>query len=119
MRQPRPFFSLLAITLALFPFIFSTVVAHRAQNQIGALNGTVRDPNGAVIVGAQVTARNNATGEMRNVTTDGKGNFKLEKLAPGKYTVIVTRNGFKNAESSVTIEGGRAETAEIKLEVAE
>jgi hypothetical protein len=119
MCRPRAFVSFLAITLACVSFTVSTVVAHRTQTQNGVLSGTVKDPNGAVVTGAQVTARNDVTGEVRTVTSDGRGNFKLDKLAPGKYTLIATRNGFKNAESSVTIESGGAATVEIKLEIAE
>jgi hypothetical protein len=119
MWRPYPIVSLLLITFVSVSFTLTTVIANRAQNQNGVLSGTVKDPNGAVVPGAQITARNEASGEVRNATTDGRGNFKIEKLAPGKYTVIVTRNGFKNAESSVTIEGERAGTIEIKLEIAE
>src|SRR5262245_373190 len=117
MCWPRSFVSLLTITLAGVLFTLPTVIANRAQTQNGVLGGTVKDPNSAVVVGAQVTARNDATGEVRNTTTDGKGNFKLDKLAPGKYTVIVTRNGFKNAEGKATIESGGTATVEIKLEI--
>src|SRR5581483_5284279 len=119
MRRPYPIVSLLLITCVFASFTLTTVIANRAQNQNGVLSGTVKDPNGAVVPGAQVTARHDVSGEVRNATTDGRGNFKLEKLAPGKYTVIVTRNGFKNAENAVMIEGERAATIEVKLEIAE
>jgi len=85
----------------------------------GTLSGTVKDPNGAVIVGAEVAVRNEVTGETRTATTDGEGRFKIEGLAPGRYTVSIARNGFKTAERSLVIEDTRTATLEVKLEVAE
>lgn len=90
-----------------------------SQSQAGTINGTIKDPNGAVVAGAQVTVRNEATGETRNATTDNEGRFKVEGLALGRYVVSVARNGFKTAERSVAIEGWRTQTVEINLEIAE
>src|SRR5215468_2737550 len=107
--------------MAFLLFTFSSLALDivSSQSQSGIINGTVKDPNGAVVVGAQVTVRNEATGETRNVTTDNEGRFKIEALAPGRYVVSVARDGFKIAERNVSIEGGRTETVEVKLDVAE
>jgi hypothetical protein len=109
----------LIISSLLFMLIFIPLTIASSQTQVGTINGTVKDPNGAVVAGAQVTVRNETTGETRNATTDGQGRFKVEGLAPGRYAVSVTRNGFKTAERNIAIEGGRTEAIEIKLEIAE
>ena len=83
------------------------------------INGTVKDPNGAVVVGAKVTVRSEATGATRDAVTDNQGQFKVGELGPGGYKVTVTRDGFKTAERDAKIEGGNAATVEIKLETAE
>lgn len=114
----KVFLAAFALTLACALTLVSAH-AHFTQNQNGSLTGTVKDPNGAVVPGAQVAIRNDATGELRTVNADSRGNFKSDNLAPGAYTVIVTRNGFKNAETKVTVAGGKPATLEIKLEVAE
>ncbi len=103
--------------LSIFSFLSSNVIS--SQSQTGAINGTVKDPNGAVVVGAQVIVRAEATGETRNATTDREGRFKIEGLAPGRYAVNVTRAGFKPADRSLSVTGGQAETVEIKLEIIE
>jgi len=63
----------------------------------GRLAGNVRDPTGAVIVGAEVTVSNNATGEERKVITDDEGNYSVPLLAPGSYRIRVTTSGFQSA----------------------
>ncbi|MCI0489136.1 MAG: carboxypeptidase-like regulatory domain-containing protein, partial [Blastocatellia bacterium] len=88
------------------------------QTASGTLGGVVKDPTGAVIAGAQVSIRNEATGETRNATTDDEGRFKIEGLAPGRYTLSVSQTGFKDASRNVQIEAGRGAKIEIQLEVA-
>lgn len=83
------------------------------------ISGTVKDPNGAVVAGAQVTVRNEATGETRNAVTDNQGRFKVEGLAPGGYKISINRDGFKTAELAVSMESGKPATVETKLEIVE
>ncbi|HZP02276.1 MAG TPA: TonB-dependent receptor [Terriglobia bacterium] len=61
----------------------------------GAVNGEVTDQSGAVVPGAVITLRNDATGVSRNTSTNDVGLFNLPFLPPGNYTVTVTRQGFK------------------------
>lgn len=109
----------LIISLLFFALLLAPLGRASMQAQNASLSGIVRDPNNAVVNGAQVSVRNEATGETRAAASDGKGEFKLENLAPGRYVVSVTRNGFKTAERSVTLEAGRPATVELKLEIAE
>src|SRR5437660_1030742 len=68
-----------------------------AQSQTtGRIAGTVKDANGAVIVGAEVTVTSLATAEQRKVTTDTEGNYNVPFLQPGTYSVRVTANGFNS-----------------------
>jgi outer membrane receptor protein involved in Fe transport len=59
-----------------------------------AIRGTVTDPSGAVLVGAQVTVTNNSTGTARTVTTGTDGGYVVEPLQAGIYTVKVSMKGF-------------------------
>lgn len=65
------------------------------------LEGTVQDPSGAVIAGADVKLTNLATHVTQTTTTDSGGNYRFISLAPGQYEVDVTANGF--AGSSVQL----------------
>ena len=69
-----------------------------AQSQTtGRIAGTVRDTNGAVIVGAEVTVSSNATAEARRVVTDNEGSYTVPLLPPGEYRVKVMASGFNSA----------------------
>src|SRR2546422_4696367 len=66
-----------------------------AQTQTtGRIAGTMRDPNGAVIVGAEVTVVSSATGDQRKASTDSEGNYAVPLLPSGTYRVKVAASGF-------------------------
>jgi hypothetical protein len=58
-----------------------------------AVRGTVLDPSGAAIVGAQVTVSNDA-GFSRTVDTTSNGTYVVEPLSPGVYRIKVAMKGF-------------------------
>jgi hypothetical protein len=68
-----------------------------AQTVTGAITGTVTDPSGAVVAGAQVTAHNTATGVDSKTTTNGSGFYRIGFLPIGPYTVAIEANGFSKA----------------------
>jgi hypothetical protein len=65
-----------------------------AQTITGDIGGTVTDPTGAVVVGAQVTATNVATGVKNTVTTNQDGIYSVRFLPIGTYKVTITDKGF-------------------------
>lgn len=84
----------------------------------GALSGTVTDPNGAVVAGAEITVTNEATGETRTVTSGSDGSYSVPLLPPGSYGVEAAGSSFKRGVSSgVRVEVTETTTLEIKLEV--
>ncbi|MCU0239924.1 MAG: carboxypeptidase-like regulatory domain-containing protein [Pyrinomonadaceae bacterium] len=91
-----------------------------AQSQVSSadLTGTVTDPNGAIVPGATVTAKNNATGISRNTTTNDNGDYQFIALPIGNYTVSAEAKSFKKAViSPVTLTIGQSASLTIKLEV--
>jgi hypothetical protein len=69
-----------------------------AQSQItGRIAGTIKDPNGARIVGAEVIVTSLATAEERRAKTDSEGNYALPLVSPGTYRVRITASGFNQA----------------------
>src|SRR6266550_2968102 len=96
--------------------VFSAGVA-LGQQSAGSLKGQVSDEFGGVIVGATIVAVN-ANGVVKTVTTNGEGNFVLNGLAPGKYTIRVTATGFATYENAdVELIAGRSQQLNVTLKV--
>jgi hypothetical protein len=66
-----------------------------ALGQTAPLTGTVTDPSGAVVSGANVTVKANATGVEHKATTTSSGTFTVPALPAGDYTVTISARGFK------------------------
>src|SRR5262245_60844277 len=65
-----------------------------AQTGTTSLRGTITDPNGAVVPGAQVTLSNPATGFARTVKSNGQGVYQFLEVPPATYTVTAGATGF-------------------------
>jgi hypothetical protein len=90
----RRAFIILAVVAS---FIFVVTGSGRlfAQETTGSILGTVTDPSGAVIPGAQVVVTNRETGNQRNTVTTGSGLFYFTILPIGDYDLKVSKAGFK------------------------
>jgi len=80
---------------ALIVFAFLSCSAF-AQNS-SSITGTVKDPGGAVIPGAAVTAVEQNTGLHQAITTSTEGNFVFLDLPAGTYTITAEAKGFKKS----------------------
>jgi carboxypeptidase family protein len=84
----------------------------------GSADGTVTDPTHAVVVGATVTLRDNATSSVRTSTTNESGRFNIANVLPGTYDVTVTKAGFREAKlSKQVVNVGSNLTLNVTLEV--
>jgi len=61
----------------------------------GDISGTVTDPQGLLIRGAAVAARELSTNIRQTTSTDGKGFYSLQELPVGVYEITVVAPGFK------------------------
>jgi hypothetical protein len=82
-----------AVLLAAFMALVSAPVF--AQSDRGTITGNVTDPSGAVVPNAKVTATSLDTGEVRETTTSGEGNYTLPELKAGRWRITVEAQGFK------------------------
>ena len=74
---------------------FSAIAYGQAGATTSSLAGSVVDSSGAIIPGADVVAKHNATGAESRAVSDATGNFTIPALPPGAYTVTVSLMGFK------------------------
>jgi hypothetical protein len=108
----------LVAVFALAAMLFSLAALGFAQESSvkGNLAGTVSDPSGAVITGAKVVITG-ATGE-KSGDTDAEGRFVFPLLAPGYYSVKVSKDGFKTVEvKSAEVVTGRTSNVSLKMEL--
>ena len=80
-------------------FSFLAASALQAQGTATIL-GTVTDPSGASVAGAQVTVINIATQFTRTVDTNDSGEYVASALPTGTYSVSVAKTGFQKLERS-------------------
>ncbi len=76
-----------------FLIFFAVLSASFAFAQTGGIKGKVRAPNGSGISGAIITVRQDGE-DLKTVKSDNKGNFLLEGVKTGKYTVVFSKSGY-------------------------
>src|SRR3712207_4589375 len=111
------FFRHLSLSLCLLLGAAGAAMAQSTTN--GAIGGVIKDPQGAVVPGAAVTARSNDTGREGTATSDDEGRFQIVELPPGNYTLTVNATGFAAFTAPrVVVEVGRVTSLDIPLGVA-
>ncbi|MGI9107093.1 MAG: carboxypeptidase regulatory-like domain-containing protein [Pyrinomonadaceae bacterium] len=91
--------------------------ASLAQTSTSRINGSVTDSTGAVVAGAAVTAKNDATGVVQTQNTTDAGLFAFPSLPVGSYTISVEATGFKTLQKTGNVlEIGTPLTVDMALE---
>ena len=104
---------LLQFLLMLFPW---RVPAALAQENFGALQGTISDGTDAVLPGVTVTLTNEATNRVFSTTAGAYGNYIFRKVEPGRYTVAFEHPGFsRSAYPRVDILSAQALRLDVTL----
>ncbi len=90
-----------------------------AQSATGRLSGTVLDPSGAAVPGAEVVVRSETTGSASGLVTSALGVFVAGALAPGLYTIEVSAEGFRrHTVRSVKVDVARETSVPpVRLEI--
>src|SRR5215831_20544584 len=84
------------------------------------LQGSVTDQSGAVVSGAKVTVRNQATGAERIAQTDSDGNYQVAALPPGVYRVEAQGQGFSSQTvNDLTLEVSRIVVQNFQLKIGD
>ncbi|HUQ50134.1 MAG TPA: carboxypeptidase regulatory-like domain-containing protein [Terriglobales bacterium] len=109
----------LSLLFLLFFIAISTFSAAQTQITSGVIQGTVIDPSGAVVPGAEVSVRNIDTNFSKTLTTDADGRFVAVLLPPGSYKINVVKSGFANlVQENVVLTVGQTVHLSIPMKVA-
>jgi len=100
-------------------FVISCGLGSMAWAQATArIQGTVRDPSGGGVPGAEVKATQTATGTVRTATTGTDGGYVLPELPVGPYLLEVTKEGFaRYAQTGIVLAVADSPTIDAPLKV--
>ena len=112
MKKQNVLFSLsalLALGLTAMPVL--------ANSAAGTLAGEVTDPSGSVVAGAKVVISRGAFAQT--VQTDQTGQYTVKNLAPGKYEVAVSYDGFDTFDrAGLNVVAGHETKMDAPLDLA-
>src|SRR5579864_240211 len=104
--------------LLLYVLLSLVALPSAGQSVSSEIQGTVKDPSRAVIVGASVIATNLETGVERSTVTDGNGSYHVGGLSAGNYQLRIEHAGFKVKRLiDVTLLVNQAVVLDVTLEV--
>jgi hypothetical protein len=99
-------------------FIIGTVSLVWSQGSVATLNGTVLDPDGAVVPGAAIVLTNKDTGEEHRTTSTSAGAYTLPYVAAGTYRLSVSVPGFRTSEvDNIVLRVAQTLTVNVSLEI--
>lgn len=103
----------------LLAFTLTGLAVAQTQITTGVIQGTTLDQSGAIVVGADVTAKNLDTQRETSQKSDSDGRFVFLSLSPGKYTVTATKAGFtKLVQKDLDLTVGQAISLRLTLNVS-
>jgi hypothetical protein len=107
-RTPRPSKRLRIIYGAILALVW---IALATNLRADTISGTVKDPSGAVVAGARIEITGGNLSHPVVLASDESGRFTAPNLNPGKYSVLVAKDGFDSLVTTVDLQG----SAELQL----
>ncbi len=106
---------LFALSLALAVCLIPNLMG---QGATGSITGTVLDPSGAAIAGANVTVRNTGTAQSRSVVSDSQGRYSAPELPIGQYELEAKQAGFQTlVRKGIELTVGSQPVIDLQLSV--
>src|SRR3954454_24593706 len=93
-------------SVSLFSLLALLALCATAAAQSGSISGVVKDPQHALVPGAEVVLRNSRSAATPTVVTDSTGRYAFTALQPGTYVVQVYLSGFQVQLSAAILLGG-------------
>ena len=93
-----------------------SVSAAWAIDASGAVTGVVRDPSGAVVVGADVALLTAQQTNVRSTRTGADGRFSFDTVSPGRYVLLVSYAGFADRRTAVHVSPAAPVSVDVTLD---
>ena len=115
-RQLRNWAAIGSVTAVLLLMVLSAPQAIGQSVASGTVVGTVTDPSGAVVPGADVTLTDKTTNITSKTSTNKDGHFVFVNVTPSTYDIKITKSGFETAlVRNQTVQVGQALTEDVSL----
>ena len=85
-----------------------------SPSETGTLRGTIRNPEGHVLRGAAVRVPS----LNRSVSTDDRGEFRLDRLPSGEHELVVTYLGYGELRRTVEVQSGQTKLLDLELQIS-
>ena len=111
---------MLRYVCSLWLAIFLMSLPAWSQATSASINGTVMDPNGAAVPGAQILIQNIDTNYKQTASSNETGLYSASQLPPGHYSVTAQREGFrKSVQTGLVLTVGQIATLNISLQMGD
>ena len=114
-RERRDDFIQIDVTAAALAAGVLAPVAALAQGGSSTISGIVKDTSGGAIPGATVRIVNEETGAAVEAVTTEQGGFRAASVAPGRYRLETTLDGFEKDVSRTVLEPGQTAAVDVTL----
>ena len=108
--------------MTLLPMVLAVLtlctVGALGQTTTSNIEGTVSDPNGAVLVGATVKVKSEQLATERSTVTDSSGSYRFTALPAGRYTVTVSQSGFGDSITAIELTLNKTASLNIQMQVS-
>ncbi len=99
--------------------LLSAAVAF-GQGTTALISGSVNDPTGAAVPGAEISVTNVGTGQLVKTLSNDKGEYAFPSMPPGNYKASATKSGFKAAaKAGITLAAGVDISVNFSLELGQ
>jgi hypothetical protein len=106
------------LILFMTSILLCTAASAFGQRSGGSIEGTIKDPQGAVVPNAGVTVTGVNIGFNRTVQSDENGIFRVQQIPPGNYKVTVAAiSGFAERTVDILVVAEKTASADIDLAV--
>ncbi len=107
-------------TLLILGAVFSITALAQSGSNTSEIRGRIADPNGAVVVGATVTATDAGKGVSRSAVTDDQGEYRFLVLPPGNYQIKVESKGFSTqVKNEIQVTVGQTADQNFSLQIGD
>jgi hypothetical protein len=109
--------SMLAFCFVVFAIVMALTTGARAQDNASS-TGTVSDSSGAVLANVNISLTNNATGQVRQVTSNTAGAYLFANVGVGHYNLSATVQGFqKYTKTDIVVNVSQTLAEDVSLKV--